>query len=733
MPRIRSLVVFLFLLCLASLLSAGDSRPFRIIDINVWSGTDYQGRLAFNMWESPSQLEKRYQILLAKLQEASPDVIFIQETSPVDSYTRRLARDLDMDQIHQVCIAGIKLLGVGAPWKFKEGNSILARKGLELTKLDDWKLSGSPGIYSDWLTMRFDETVSALLGRISIEGKPVYLICTHLNAAPRDEQALRDSLIYMRDSGEILNYEFENLYGRWQKGIARRQSEMAKLLEHIQKLPAGTPVIVGADFNEKPQSDVVRDFVTQGRFVPLPITPDSLAVTWDAVRNTNTFWSQRFTDAAGRKRDNWYKFNAIAAKLPRRLDYIFLNEKFAGTDSIRSTIVLDQPVDGLYASDHYGVQVDLDVSSSLEGVPKLYGPLEQREPSMLFLPVPDPTGNGLGVNLEFYLRSALKKNESLYLVLHGSTKGDRMFKLDFSLPDYDLRQRRKYGGAFDLKVDYKKKADTGYFGLGGGSDFGDREYYTREEWEVTPAVSRSFSSYFVGQLGLRFRSVKMSGFEPGGLLDSLFFPADVSTKQYSSVFENFRYDTLDGYYNPSRGLLLQEEVEPVTAYSSKPADFFERLQEAKLKYTLRAQSYSVLFYPKTVLALRLLGQHIAGNGRDSDLQLQSLLSLGGERTLRGSAAGRYLGNVMAVANAELRFPIYGKLGGILAWDTGKVWSELNQVSLNDWPGNPTVGLRLELPDIDLLVKLDLSKFLLRFDVGLGKEMTGFYLNFGQAF
>ncbi len=732
MPRIRILVFCIFVLSLSTLLAAGDAKPFRIIDVNVWSGTDYQGRLAFNMWESPSLLEQRYQILLTNLKAASPDVIFIQETSPVDRYTRRLAKDLDMDEIHQVCIAGIKILGLGAPWKFKEGNSILARKGLDLTKMDDWKLSGGPGIYSDRLTVHFDETVSALLGRISIEGKPVYLICTHLNAAPRDEQALLDSLTYMRDSGEILTYEYEELYQRWQQGIARRQMEMARMLENIQQLPDHTPIIVGADFNEKPQSDVVRDFITRGRFVHLPITPDSLAVTWDAVRNTNTFWSQRYTDARGRKRDNWYKFNAIAAKLPRRLDYIFLNEKFSGTDSIRSSIVLDQPVDGVFPSDHYGIQVDLDISKSLEGVPKLYGPLEIQTPSLSIFPVPEPTNNGWGLNLELYLLGALHRNESFYLTLFGSTQGDRKYSLDFSLPDYNLRQRRKYELAFDLKTEYTKKGKTAYFGLGGGSSFQDREYYVRREWELTPAVSRSFSSNFIGQIGLRYRYVKMSSFEFGGLLDA-YFTEGASAKKYLGLFENFRYDTRDSFYNPSRGLLLQEEIEPVADFSTGGVGWEARLRGCKTRYTLNAQSYSVLFYPQTVLALRLQGQHIAGNGRDSDLQLQSLQSLGGEFTLRGSPADRYMGNVMAVANAELRFPIFGKLGGVVAWDTGRVWSELRQVSLNGWAANPTLGLRLGLPDIDLLIKLDLSNFLLRFDVGLGKEKARWYLNFGQAF
>jgi endonuclease/exonuclease/phosphatase family metal-dependent hydrolase len=731
MKRLRLLIMILCIVCAAAL-SAKNAKPFRMIDINIWSGTDYQGLLKFHMWETPDSLEMRYQLLLANLKAANPDVIFLQETSPVDRYCRRLAHDLNMNEIHQVCIAGIKIFGIGPPLGFKEGNAILARKGLHLTKLDDWKLSGSTGIYSSHLSFHTDETVAALLGRIDIDGKPVYLICTHLTAAPRDETALQDSLIAMRESGSITNGEYEELLTRWTQGIHRRQREMGKLLENIEKLPANIPMILGGDLNATPHSDVVQDFITRGRFVQLNITPDPEAVTWDAANNTYTHLSQRKTDALGRTRNPWYVFNAIAASLPRRLDYIFLNHVFAGTDSIRSKIILDQPVNGIFPSDHYGIQVDLDISKSLEGVPQLYGHLEKHKYSQSFFPLAYPARKGVGYSAELYLLSALKLNESFDFYLENTTGGDRLYRLTASLPDYKLRQRRKYFSAFDLKAEYSKRDSCEYFGLGHNSLFANREHYNRETEEMSFALSRSFSSYFVGQVGFRYKSVKMSSFKPGGLLDD-YFPSDSSTERYSCLFENFRFDTRDSFSNPSRGWLLQEEIEPVTDFSPRVNTFAARLKDCNIKYTLNAQSYTVLWYPKTVLALRVLGQHIANPGGNKDIPLQSLLPLGGEYTLRGSPRERYLGSVMAVANAEIRYHIYYTLGGTLAWDTGKVWNELEGISLAHWPGNPTVGLRYELPDIDLLVRLDLSNFLLRLDVGFGKEMTGFYLNFGQAF
>ncbi len=731
MRSVRVAVIYLFILIIAATNAtqlAASEKPFRIINLNVWSGSDYQGLLKFTPWESPSQMEKRYQVLLAEFKAAKPDVIFIQESSPVDRFTRRLARELNMDEIHQVCIAGIKVFGVGPPLGFKEGNAILARKGLELTKLDDWKLSGSPGIYSEHLSIHFDETVSALLGRINIDGKPVYLICTHLYAGPRDEVPLADSLKAMLDGGEITRYEYELLFKRWQKGIDRRERELGALLDCIHKLSTDIPMIFGGDLNAPPNSSVVQKFIADGRFVNLPLEPNQEAVTWDAINNTNTEYSQRKTDARNLVKDNWYVFNAIAAKLPRRLDYIFLNEKFAGTDSIRSTLMLDNPREDTFASDHYAVRVDLDISKSLEGVPMLYGRPELHKRSQSFLPVLYPINNGVGYGLTAYMLSAFRKNESFELTFDTTTQGDLTGNLTFSVPDFRLRQRRKYGIAFDAVTDYRKSKTSNYFGIGNGSFYGDKEQYERETLDLSFGASRSFSSYLSGQLGFRYRSVKLSAFKTDGVLDAMF-SRDSSSRRYSNLYQSVYYDTRDRFSNPTRGVLLMEEIEPVTNYSSIFSDFLDRLQSCNIKYTLLAQSYMVLWYPTTVLALRMKAQHITG----TNIPLQSLIPLGGAITLRGSPQDRYLGSVMAVANAELRFPVYNWLGGVVAWDIGRVWDSLNEAGFPGWHANPALGIRIALPDIDMVIPLDLSNYLLRLDVGFGEESTEYFVGFGQAF
>jgi hypothetical protein len=91
-------------------------------------------------------------------------------------------------------------------------------------------------------------------------------------------------------------------------------------------------------------------------------------------------------------------------------------------------------------------------------------------------------------------------------------------------------------------------------------------------------------------------------------------------------------------------------------------------------------------------------------------------------TLRGSPQDRYLDKSHLILNAELRFPIYWRFGGVCGIDTGKVWPSLSRADLHAWVANPTVGLRFYM-----------KTFVVRMDIGLGKESTGLYFNFGHIF
>lgn len=83
---------------------------------------------------------------------------------------------------------------------------------------------------------------------------------------------------------------------------------------------------------------------------------------------------------------------------------------------------------------------------------------------------------------------------------------------------------------------------------------------------------------------------------------------------------------------------------------------------------------------------------------------------------------RFIDRGMAVANAEVRLPFWGRLGCIAGLDAGKVWASPKDFDLSRWTACPVVGLRLRM-----------QTFVARLDVGFGRETTGVYANFGHLF
>jgi outer membrane protein assembly factor BamA len=328
-----------------------------------------------------------------------------------------------------------------------------------------------------------------------------------------------------------------------------------------------------------------------------------------------------------------------------------------------------------------------------------------------FLPIVTyDTDVGFGYGAKIFGLNHLRHDESLDLVLFNSTKGVRWYRLVFSIPDFELRQGKFYPWAMDLTIEYDKWISNNFFGVGNASNYEDMETYTREPLFVSLTMSRGFSPVVVGQFGMRYRTVRNYGFSANSRLAVL--PPDLNTSRatVATVCATLRYDGRDSYINPTRGLVLQAEAEygPKTALSNV----------AMSRLGTWLQYYTTILAPGIVLAERVGIQGLLGES----LPVQMLLSIGGNNTVRGLVSDRYLDRVAAVANLELRFPLFWRFGGVAGFDAGKVWGRLSQFDLERWATNPVAGLRFYM-----------DTFVVRLDVGFGTETTGFYLNFGHLF
>jgi hemolysin activation/secretion protein len=79
-----------------------------------------------------------------------------------------------------------------------------------------------------------------------------------------------------------------------------------------------------------------------------------------------------------------------------------------------------------------------------------------------------------------------------------------------------------------------------------------------------------------------------------------------------------------------------------------------------------------------------------------------------------------------ILNNEIRFPIWWRFGGVIGLDIGATGNKSIMNFMNDklsgWLISPAAGLRFYM-----------DNFIVRLDVGMTKDYTGIYFNFGHMF
>lgn len=704
-------LILLILLLPAAIFA--NEKSLKILTLNVWSGLNYNGTCKVGEYETELRREQRYRSLLVQLKILEPDIIFLQEVNPAGKYSTGLADALGYNEIHHVCNAGLKILGIGIPSNLNEGLSILTKPGYELEKFDVWKLSGSPGVNGDFVNIHFNEAEYALVGKIKIKGIPFYLINVHLFAAVGRNDELKKKLDSLHEGRIIAHEEYNDALSDWENGLEKQKEETKELIRKKRDIPDSTPIIMAGDFNSTPESDVIKRIVLAGNMIhTYGHTVDYYPNTWDPLLNKNIKFS---VDKESKQENNPDPFNRISSdfdKQSKTIDYIFLNELFTPKDIIKTEIAADSSINGTQPSDHFGVLSEINIDDVLKRA-HVETDLIKKPTGMTIEPLPIlnyDSDAGFGYGAKAFALNMLKMNESFDIVLFNSTKGERWYRFVFSLPDFDLRQFKKYPLSIDLTVDYDKWITSNFFGTGSSASYDDKQTYTKEPLEASLMFGHAFSKSFITQAGIKYKSVKQYNFSNQNELFQRYPELKREKVAYSSLLLNARYDTRNSFTNSSSGSVVQLESEIV------PKAKFNDVNFARLSLWL--QQYFTLCYPKTVLALRYSVQSIFGN----DIPVQNLLSLGGNSTLRGSVQDRYLDKTSSLFNAELRFPIYWRFGGVTGIDAGKVWGSLSKVDLKNWVVNSAFGLRFCM-----------NTFVIRFDVGLGKETTGIYLNFGQLF
>ncbi len=131
---------------------------------------------------------------------------------------------------------------------------------------------------------------------------------------------------------------------------------------------------------------------------------------------------------------------------------------------------------------------------------------------------------------------------------------------------------------------------------------------------------------------------------------------------------NFKVDTRDDFYAPTKGLLLMNAYKFTSKKISGPNEFIT--PETKIKTTFQRLELDFLFF------LELFKDQIAALGvharelRGNDVEISDLYFLGGTSTMRGYREKQFMGNRIFWSNLEYRYLLTRRSFAFLFFDTG---------------------------------------------------------------
>jgi outer membrane protein assembly factor BamA len=217
--------------------------------------------------------------------------------------------------------------------------------------------------------------------------------------------------------------------------------------------------------------------------------------------------------------------------------------------------------------------------------------------------------------------------------------------------------------------------------------------------------------------GLRYQyeDYRVSSVKAGGQLASGTVPGGLGSRLTGGGLGLF-YDSRDNVFFPTKGVVADlSAFIRNRAAGAGVAGATTRFN----RYVADVSGYRALG-EHAVLAVNAYGSFIVGTAPFNALSL-----LGGSRRLRGYYEGRYRDQNAALAQAEVRFDVYKRLGAVVFGGVGTLGDAETLLRLGRPKGAYGAGLRFTANRRDHLN--------VRLDYGLGRRSSGFYLTVGEAF
>jgi hypothetical protein len=334
-------------------------------------------------------------------------------------------------------------------------------------------------------------------------------------------------------------------------------------------------------------------------------------------------------------------------------------------------------------------------------------PVDSTTGGPTILPIPiifytPETETGFGGSMIYIADPEARLPSSLSAVAIYTTKSQTVLRVGASW--YVRKEQLR----LDLEGGYSEFPDT-FYGVADGREEIAEDYTPRTGDATLGAWWHLPHDLQIGVQG-GFASQSMEVVEEDGLLDRGVIPGSEGGTIASLGF-GLTWDTRDRSLYPRSGVLGTTGI--TVAGSGLGSDFTYEVANVDLR------GYRSLG-TKLVLAGQAVATRVTGHP-----PFQTLATFGGDALLRGVYAGRFRDRALLAGQAEVRAPLFWRIGGVAYYGVADVAEDLDRVRAPRARGAGGVGIRFAL-DRENPINL-------RVDVAWSRDDSGFYIQFMEAF
>ncbi|HDY88750.1 MAG TPA: hypothetical protein ENH82_11655 [bacterium] len=253
------------------------------------------------------------------------------------------------------------------------------------------------------------------------------------------------------------------------------------------------------------------------------------------------------------------------------------------------------------------------------------------------------------------------------------------------------------------------KYPTNFYGMGNNTSNKNPEKYTPEYFEGRVLYEKKIFQHFKIKTIFLFRNQSLIKSEPDGVFKLPNVPWS-SGRFDAGPGIGLLWDSRDNSYATKRGMFAKIEYRGILIQNEGGAFNFLSMEVRKF---LNPLSDLVLAYMFRLEDCR------------GDTPFYLLADIGGMDRLRGYEYRRFLEKKAILFQHDIRFPIWGPVGGAAFIASGRVSDKVQDLFSGTYHTGYGGGLRYIFNEEDNLV--------LRFDYALGKDSKGVYFTFSEAF